>query len=90
MPLPLCPRCGKIEKKRHICTGNLDPTDDARKSVRRQEYRESRRMSPIEVEEEVRVKLDDIRAALVRETRKTRVTYSDAIRFLLNNQIPLS
>lgn len=85
MPLPLCPRCGKQEKDRHICTGNLEPTQAARKSVRRQEFRRSRDMSPVEIEDEVRKALDEIRAALVRETGKTRVTYSDAIRSLLGN-----
>jgi hypothetical protein len=90
MPLPMCPRCGKVEKKRHICTGNLDPVNDVRKSVKRQEFRDSRKMSPVEVEEEVRRELDDIRAYLVRTTGKTPVEYSDAIRYLLNNQIALS
>jgi hypothetical protein len=85
VPLPLCPRCGKREAKRHICTGNLDPTQDARKSVKRQETVDHRRMSQIEVEEEVRRKLDDIRAMLVRESYKTRVTYSEAINFLLKS-----
>jgi hypothetical protein len=82
MPVPLCPRCGKAEKKRHICTGSGDPTLDARKSVRRQEFRESRNMSAIEVEEEVREKLDEIRARLVRETGKNPVRYSEAIAYL--------
>lgn len=83
MPLPLCPRCGKANKARHICTGNLDPTQDARKSVKRQQLLESRRMASIEIDEEVRAALDEIRARFVRETGKTRVTYSEAIRYLL-------
>jgi hypothetical protein len=89
----MCPRCGKVEKKRHICTGNLDPVNDVRKSVKRQELRESRKMSQIEVDEEVRRKLDNVRAYLVRTTGKSPVFYSEAINYLfrlLNNQIPLS
>ncbi len=83
MPLAPCPRCGKAEKKWHACTGSLDPTEDARKSAKRQQFRDSRGMSMIEVEEEVRDKLNEIRAHLRRETGKTRVTYSDAVRFLI-------
>jgi len=85
MPLPLCPRCGVVSKKKHTCTGNLAPTEDARKSVKRQEVRDSRNMSAIEIEEEVRKKLDEIRAQLVRETGKTRVTYSEAILYLFKH-----
>ena len=83
MPLPPCPRCGVASKARHICTGSGDPTTDARKSVKRQEFVDHKRMSSIEVEEEVRKKLDEVRAALVRESYKSRVTYSETIAFLL-------
>jgi hypothetical protein len=85
MPLPLCPRCGKVEKRQHVCTGNLKPDEDSRKSVKRQMHLDSRKMSSIEVEEDVRRMLDEIRAALVRETGKTRVTYNEAIKFLLKS-----
>jgi hypothetical protein len=90
MPLPPCPRCGVASKKRHICTGSAEPTSDARKSVRRQELLDYRKMSPIEVEEDVRKALDEIRAKYVRETKETRVTYNDAIRILLTYLPPPS
>lgn len=84
MPLPMCPRCGKVEKSRHICTGSLEPTQDARKSAKRQQRRESMRLTTIEVSWETREELNKIRAELVRTVGKTRVVYDEAVRHLLS------
>lgn len=83
MPLPVCPRCGKSSRARHICTGNLTPTQDARKSARRAERRAATPMVTIEVTEKTRRELNQLRAQLAAGTGKTRVIYDEVLEMLL-------
>lgn len=81
--LPLCPRCGKVEKDRHVCTGNLNPTADARKSARRQARRAAETRTTVEVTEKTWGELNEIREVMAGTAGKTSVTHDEVVQLLL-------